>query len=156
MFKKRIFLLVFAAALLIVLPVQAQVDKTIGERINILGGAPTTYPAGEPFHVSHGWSLAAQDNAPAGLWTFELEVDGVSLKPDFIEHTVISYDPTFLGISYIFNFPDGLSSGLHTFTGHWFIPCGQAVRYGVIPGPCSTPNAKIEVFAIPLTVNFTE
>lgn len=157
MFKKKkwIFLVILAAALLITIPTQAQGNDPTGERINLFS-PPDSYPAGEAFHVNHGWYVAPSDESPIGLWSFELFVDDVLMKPDFNTTTVVWYEPTILLVGPLFNFPDGMSAGYHTLTGHWYAPCGQAVSYGWYPGPCSTPNAKIETNTISITVEFTE
>ena len=153
--KKWIFLVVLVAALLIVLPTQAKGNDPTGERLSLIL-PPANFPAGEPFHVVHGWYLAPSDENPIGLWSFELYVDDVLLKPDFNTTAVVWYEPTILLVGPLFNFPEGMDAGVHTFTGHWYAPCSVVVDYGWYPGPCSTPNAKIETDTTSVTVEFTE
>jgi hypothetical protein len=153
-------LVVFAAALLIVLPVQAHGHTPTGPRINLNWG-PTTFPAGEPFHITHGWYMMPSEDAPVGLWNFELEVDGVPMKPTFRWIEAYPADPsmgypTWLVRTPVFNFPDGMEAGSYTFTGHNYAPCEKAVEYGLYPGPCSTPNEKIVTLTRTLTVEFYE
>src|SRR2546426_4386273 len=72
------------ATLLLAVPAAADSPKVpVGEKINVLLGSPTTFPAGTPFHIRHGWGLAPADQA-IGIWSFRLDVDGVPRDPDFV------------------------------------------------------------------------
>ena len=67
-------------------PSAAPHQQRVGERVNVFLGSPTHFPAGEPFHVAHGWGGIASDSSDyeaVGKYTFVLEVDGVVRKPDF-------------------------------------------------------------------------
>ena len=160
MFKKWMILVVFVAALLIVLPVQAHKHTPTGPQIRLDSG-PATFPAGEPFHIPHGWGVVPDEFAPVGHWTFELELDGVLLKPTF--HWISAFPaqpsmgwPTWVVRTPVFNFPDGMEAGSYTFTGHNIAPCEQAVKYGFYTGTCSTRNEKVVTLTRTLTVTFTE
>ena len=152
--KKKILLIVLIAALVFVVPAAAKGKTPVGERINVLFGTPTSYPAGEPFHISHGWLFDLPDHAPVGIWLFRLEVDGVFVEHDFVQTEIISKKPTTITKKYVFNFPGGMT-GTHTFTGHWYGSCQVMVDTGYYPGPCPKPNAQIEFWTETLTVTFT-
>jgi F5/8 type C domain-containing protein len=130
----------------------AQSDP-VGARINVFAGTPTTFPAGEAFHITHGWGVGATDppNA-AGLWEFRLDVDGVPRAPDIVERSAgappqAGYEFPLLSRFWTFNFASGMT-GTHTFTGHWIGPCQ------FIQTSCATPNAQVESFARSVTVTF--
>ena len=67
----------------------------------------TTFAAGAPFHIAHGWM---PEDAQEPLTRFELALDGTRLEPE-----IASDDE---GTHYIFPFPEGLT-GTHTFLGVW-------------------------------------
>jgi len=133
--------------------VAAKRKEPIGERINVYLGTPTEFPAGDPFHISHGWFLIPGEG-PLGRFDFQLEVDGVPRDEDFVWRTVLhSQDPRYLRWEWVYNFPEGMT-GTHTFTGRWFVPCRYAVDNMGFPGPCSTPNVPVEISTYSLTVTF--
>jgi hypothetical protein len=131
----------------------------VGDRINVFLGTPTTFPAGQPFHIRHGGGIGATvPPEQAGLWEFELDVDGIERRADFVIRntdpaptTTLDYPRLNRGWSY--DFPAGMS-GVHTFTGHWLGPCGLAVEYGQYAGPCDTPGKQVEILTRTLTVDF--
>lgn len=135
------------------LPTPTQIEP-VGERI-VLYDPPEPrieFPAGEPFHIRHGW-LDPQDPLELAL-DFELEVDGVLRDEDFILTTIDqSGGEQQIGRQWLHNFTDGMT-GTHTFTAHWFAPCQWAVDNVDFPGPCATPDEKIEVKSNSLTVDF--
>jgi hypothetical protein len=53
----------------------AVAKEPVGPPINILVGPPTTFPAGTPLHIKHGWGLDGSMDA-VGKLGFALEVDG--------------------------------------------------------------------------------
>jgi hypothetical protein len=153
-----------AAAMLFALalvagPAAAASKEPVGPHISVFLGTPTTFPAGEPFHISHGWGIGATEPpAQAGIFGFRLDVDGIPRDADFVVRSTdappkTEFDAPVLNRGWVFNFPDGMS-GTHTFTGHWIAPCGAAVAELGYPGPCTTPNAPIEAIARSLTVTF--
>ena len=77
------------------------------------------------------------------------------VDPDFVLREVIGRDPTEIRYGWVFNFPEGMDPGPHTFTGHWVWPCRWLVENGHIPGPCPTPNEKTEFLTIEHIVTFT-
>jgi hypothetical protein len=146
-------LLVFA------IPAAAVPRARIGQRINVLLGTPTTFPANQPFHVAHGWigflHEPQQDHFQAiGKFAFRLELDGQAVEPDFVDRWV-SEDT--LHSSWVHNFPTGLSAGPHTFNGYFTGPCKVLVSVGYNPGPCPKQNEVILAGGAPatLTVEFT-
>lgn len=120
--------------------------QPVGEQINILLGSPTTFPAGQPFHIRHGHSLWS-DMPAIGVYDFKLQVDGTYVREDYVSLAVTSGDPDAIIKTWVFNFPDGMS-GTHTFVGHWLAPCRATL------GPCQHPNAQVEFLARTLTVTF--
>src|SRR2546430_11378683 len=133
------------ALALIALPAAANAgtNEPVGPAVSVLLGTPTSFPAGQPFHITHGWAVGATAPPQAvGIYAFRLEVDGVTRAPDFITRTADSpqstgYDAPVLNRSWTFNFPGGMT-GTHTFTGHWIEPC-QLVR-----STCATPNDPVD------------
>jgi hypothetical protein len=142
----------------------AATKEEIGPRINVLTGTPTTFPAGVPFHVHHGfgWGVGIETFTPpaGGVYSFALDVDGVPRAEDFVIRE--TFPPPATGLDFdlqartwVFNFPAGMT-GAHTFTGHWFQPCGAAVAGPAeYPGPCKDPAESVEVITSSLTVTFT-
>jgi len=143
--------LIFGAVVLAIgmapLPAAATTDESVGPPINILVGTPTTFPAGTPFHIKHGWGLEPSSDA-VGKYSFALEVDGAYGAEDFVLRSVITGNLDVLARTWVFNFPSGMT-GTHTFVGRWLAPCY------VTPGPCSNPNAAVEVDRHTLTVTFS-
>ena len=127
----------------------ADVNKAVGDALPLSGNL--TFPAGQPFHITHGWL-----NAPASMGTVsiphqslgeyqvQVTVDGVQVKPSFIQ-TTTSIDPTY-GIetfqTYVFNFPDGMT-GTHVFGTTFLGPCQGLVDSGFATGPCDKQNDLI-------------
>jgi hypothetical protein len=153
--RKSIFVtfLLVLALLAIAFPATANNPKTVGEQINLFYG-PNEFPAGEPFYIKHGWSITPSYNppTPVGIHGFELELDGIYQKADYLLN-IYSLEYEQISRHWVCNFPDGMT-GKHTFTGHWILPCQDAVESGIIPGPCPTPSEKIIVATRELTVTF--
>ena len=72
-------------------PAAAPAKERVGGRINVILGTPTEFPAGDPFHISHGWGPESgiSDADAIGRYRFELEVDGVRRAEDFVERSVV-------------------------------------------------------------------
>src|SRR6476659_7677933 len=90
---------------------EAERPTQAGARIGIFGGATQSFPAGQPFHFSHGFTTKPSTDGSLGLWRFTLTLDGVEVKPSFIDIRQMD-DPVFghlLFRVYVFNFPDGLT-----------------------------------------------
>jgi hypothetical protein len=135
---------------------QGSGTQEAGARIGIFGGATQSFPAGQPFHFSHGWLVKPDTDGPLGLWSVSLTLDGVQLHPDFIEERQID-DPVFghlIHRVYVFNFPNGLT-GTHVFAGTFWGPCDKLVAEGFAAGPCVTPNAVIAADGFPVTTTVT-
>jgi hypothetical protein len=143
--------LVLVALLAMTTPVFAAEKGPTGEKIRLYFG-DTVLPAGAPFYIEHGWVQTSEDGA-IGVFDFKLEVDGVLLQEDFKMFSAVSGDPDVLWRLWRYNFPDGMT-GMHTFTGHWIAPCQYAVDWLEYPGPCVTPNAKVETSSRSVTVTF--
>ena len=117
----------------------------VGARISIFGGPSQSFPAGQPFHFDHGWTVKPNKDDSLGLWSFSLTMDGVPVNPDFIEIRQLD-DPVFghvLWRVFVFNFPNGLT-GTHVFAGTWSGPCAEMVAQGFATGPCVSPKAVVE------------
>jgi F5/8 type C domain len=145
--------------LLFAAPASASPGEPVGQRINVYLGTPTTFPADTPFHIEHGWGLAATGHPEEnGIFAFSLDVDGIPRPADFVLRStelaqVTGYEYPALNRTWVFNFPDGMT-GTHTFTGHWIAPCDDAVSEQGYAGPCDTPNAPVVVATRTVTVTF--
>jgi hypothetical protein len=152
--KRKNFLLVtalFVLALLLTTPVLAREHHPIGDRINLFDG-DQAYPANTPFYVMHG--MGWHDVIP-GHWSFELEVDGVPVKPTYKELTTDVFEGygQYHRSIYTFNFPEGMT-GTHVFEGHWILPCQEYLNYGWVED-CARPPEEIEDWYAIVTVEFT-
>jgi hypothetical protein len=92
----------------------------VGDRISLLD-PPATYPANTAFHIWHGFVF--QDDRAYGRFEFRLDVDDVDVAADFFDVQV--FDRALFSKVWVFNFPNGLAAGTHTFTGHWITPDGE-------------------------------
>jgi len=137
----------------------ASVPAQVGDRVNVYAGTPTTHPAGEAFHIRHGWGIGATAQPEqVGIFDFRLDVDGIPRDADAVLRDtdpapVTEYDYPILNRGWIFNFAEGMS-GTHTFTGHWIAPCRIAVEELGYTGPCRTPGQRVEAIQRSLTVAF--
>jgi hypothetical protein len=146
-------ILLVLALLAIAFPVAADSEKTVGEQIHLYGS--NVFEAGVPFHIRHGWYMTTPSYnppTPVGIYGFELEIDGIYQMADYILN-IYSREYETIHRTWVYNFPDGMT-GTYTFTGHWIMPCQDAVESEIIPGPCRTPNEKIVVLTKELTVTF--
>jgi hypothetical protein len=140
-------------------PAAADPKEPVGDRISVFLGTPTSFAAGKPFHIRHGWGIGATEPPErAGLFGFRLDVDGVPRGADFVIRTTdpapkTEFESPVLNRSWVFNFPSGMS-GIHTFTGHWITPCDVAVADYGYAAPCPTPHAPVVAFSRSLTVTF--
>ena len=150
--KKMITFLLILTLLAMATSAAATSKEPVGDRIIVFGGGSTTFPAGAPFHIRHGWVNDSNTDG-IGIFDFELEIDGVLREEDFVMRSAESGDPDILIRFWVHNFPNGMT-GTHTFTGHWLGPCQPLVDMGFIPGPCTKPNAKVEALSRTLTVTF--
>jgi hypothetical protein len=146
------------AAVLLVANGFASAPAPVGERINVYLGRPTTLPAGQPFNIRHGWGIGPTEAAAAGIYSFQLDVDGTTRSADDIARSTGSppateYELPILNRTWIFNFPAGMT-GTHRFTGRWIAPCGTAVKEMGYPGPCHSPAEPVEALTRSLTVDF--
>ena len=67
---------VLVGALVVAGAVPAAAPSPVGDRIGLFS-ATTTFPAGQPFYLSHGWGVGATEPpAGAGIYEFRLDVDG--------------------------------------------------------------------------------
>jgi hypothetical protein len=145
MSKRILPALLLLAITLVVAPIAAAEEhERVGTRINLFAGNVQFFPAGQPFHISHGWGLSPHDGAPAlalGKYGFSLAVDGQEWEDDYVEKTKVEHPDfgTLQSRATVFKFPDGMT-GTHTFTGHWFGPCAGLVAGGFAPGPCEHPT----------------
>jgi hypothetical protein len=152
--KILVSILLMFAFLGITTPASAAQKVRVGAGISLFTG-PTTFAAGSPFHIAHGWLTNSSLDA-IGIYDFELEVDNVVRVEDFIERSAISGDPDLLARIWVYNFPNGMT-GTHTFRGHWYGPCQNLVNDGFYSGTCSNPTARVEanVILLPQTLTVT-
>ena len=151
--KIKLFVLLGLALMLTTSPVFASSKLPVGEPISVGGGYPTTFPAGDPFHIKHGWAMETTENGPPGKYGFELYVDGERVKEDFVMRTFNpDTHPVTFDLVWVHNFPDGMT-GTRTFTGKWYAPCEYAIELGYL-GPCPQPNASVMIVEGNLTVEF--
>ncbi|MEN8240833.1 MAG: hypothetical protein ABFS17_02840 [Chloroflexota bacterium] len=151
--KRKILFLVVIALLVVVMPVSAKPKAPVGDRLFVWPGAQTTFPAGEGFHIKHGWLLIIPDEAPVGAWSFALEIDGVFVDNDYVSRQVVGHKPLLIEKYYVHNFSEGMT-GTHTFTGHWYATCQALVHGGFLPGPCADRNEVVEYHVHSVTVDF--
>lgn len=144
-----------AAVLIVSLatPALAAPHRSTGDRIGLFAG-DRTYPANTAFYVSHGnGAVQGEDTAIGrgfGPDGFTLEVDGASRSATY---WVTDGRDGFVTTVWVFNFPDGMT-GVHTFTGHWWAPCG--VPTADIPCGDSPPTTPVEYLTLEITVTFVE
>lgn len=155
--KRLYLLLIVLCALLVAVPASAAKPEMLGEQINIFTHTPDEYPAGEPFHIVHGWEGLPLGEIQPGKFDFKLYVDGEFVNEDFVEREVSQSDEgPLLLMLWVHNFPGGLETGSHTFDGYWYSSCGYAVEMGYIDGPCEKVNKTILVKFDTHTVLFIE
>lgn len=145
---------IFLVAALLAVTIPVAVDAAggpVGEKIRVRD-ASIGFASGTPFYIQHGWIQYSQDGA-IGVFDFQLEVDGVLVGENFKAFSAESGEPDILTRLWGFNFPSGMT-GTHTFTGHWYAPCGYSVGWLGYPGPCVTPNEKVETSTKTLVVTF--
>ncbi len=145
-------ILLVVALLITVTPVAADAREPVGDRINLFFGGSIEFTTGAPFYIQHGWVQSSEDDA-IGAFDFKLDVDGVFVKEDFKKFSAVSGDPDALTRLWLYNLPEGMT-GVNTFTGHWIVPCQYAVDQLGYPGPCATPNAKVETNSRTVIVTF--
>jgi len=121
MMKKILWITVAILILGLDVPVSAQGQEYVGERLNLRYG-DQKFPAGVPFHITHGWGLS-QPGGVNGLFDFDLEIDGVPVQEDFIDRWADpSGDVVDLERMWVYNFPEGMT-GTHYFTLHYYGTC---------------------------------
>ena len=141
--------IVLSVGLLVILvaPVAATTKQPTGNRINLFSGNGS-YPASTAFHIRDGWLFQNPTAIEAiGKYTFTLDVDGPARAPDF--RTTESFPDGSVARLWWFNFPNGMT-GTHTFTGHFWGPCGASF-------PCNgqPSNTVVEQGTVSATVSFT-
>jgi hypothetical protein len=119
------FVLVGALLIALVVPFTASANSipTTGDRIAFFA-PPATYPANTPFYVEQGFvcylNVDTADCANAGT-SFVLYVDGVRQPSQKdVDQISVSGTPALL-VRYLTNFPQGLPTGTHTFTGDFYL-----------------------------------
>lgn len=153
--KKTILIVLLISLFVLAIPVAAETEEPVGERINVFLRTPKTFPADTPFHIRHGYWLWPPYDSANGLWDFDLEVDGVYQKEDYVDRWVDPYHGETPDIyrHWVHNFPEGLPAGKHTFVGRWYAPCKVAESWGL--PPCSNQNELVFLdWEIELKVNF--
>jgi hypothetical protein len=153
--KIRILILTLLLTLLIVIPVAAKKGEPVGFQISVFDPPPVIYePAGQAFHVIHGWKFYPKEEAMRfkdGL--FLLTIDGVEQTHDAILRKPGKDDRgTYLTIRWLFNEADGMY-GEHIFEGSWLMICGIALEDGLVES-CDDTSAWISLFETETVVIF--
>jgi hypothetical protein len=130
--KKTIVFLVLIALLAAAVPVLAEGQEVVGERINLMVTGNQRYPANQPFHIKHGFGFSPsldKSIEALGQFEFKLEVDGQPVQPDFVDRFAYGNSPDvdpedehWIMWGTVYNFPEGMT-GTHIFTAHWIWPC---------------------------------
>jgi hypothetical protein len=129
------------------MPAGAKQIELIGPTISPLTGHPTTFAAGAPFHVANCWLIPSTSDA-IGKFRIALEVDGTAVAGEPLFSTT-SGDPDIHNRCWVWNFPDGLSAGTHTFVQNWYAPCYATAQ------ACTNPNELVVAASYTLTVTFS-
>ena len=147
--KKAITMLcMMLIVLAIAAPATATRPEPVGDRLSIFPDNPTTtFDAGQPFNISHGWSFVPPEDIPGSGLGFDLWVDSVFHEADMVYRAAQSGggDGPSMTWQWVNNFPEGMTAGTHTFKGEWLASCSYAVNLGLYDGPCSTPNEIVVV-----------
>ena len=83
---------------------------------------PASFPAGVPFHIAHGFGAeGASDTSISNMDAhgFELFVDGAQI---FALREATLVGDRWVQLQWVFDFPEGLDVGAHTFRGVWIAP----------------------------------
>jgi hypothetical protein len=147
---RRILMLAGLAALLVAAmtgPALGRERTPTGDRIGLFGG-DRSYPADTSFYVMHGNAGVVDEDAAIGRNTFVLEVDGSAVPATY--QTREEADGLIVH-QWVFNFPDGME-GVHTFTGHWYAPCGVATQF--LDCENATPTTPVEYETQQISVTF--
>ena len=147
--KRLTLIICVVLMLLMVSPVQAASHQPTGEQINLMDAAVQEYPENTPFYILHGWLILKPNSI--GWLAFELEVDGALIPATYIDHSGTTMDT--YQHSWVYNFPEGMT-GVHTFSGHWYIQCNVALRNGLV-AECSHPTAHVDLETSEVVVTFT-
>jgi len=147
--KKITFVICAILMVLMVSPVQAAAHQPTGDQINIYDSGAQEYPANTAFYIQHGWLILKPNSI--GWLAFELEVDGALIPATYIDHSGTTMDT--YNHSWVFSFPDGMT-GVHTFSGHWYLQCNAALRFGFVT-ECSHPTAHVDLQSSEVVVTFT-
>ena len=115
----RGFLVLTALVAGLVVPLAAQASPTeVGPRIALFG-APASFPAETPFHVTQGFTCELGKAAClSGFTHFDLSVDGQPMSS--ATDLVFGDDGTLLAKLDLTNFRDGLPAGTHTLSAQWY------------------------------------
>lgn len=153
--KKLLWTLLMVGMILpVTFPASAAKPEPIGDRINIFESGNQSFTPETPFHIAHGWSIDPRMGYPIARFSFELEIDGVSVEADFVETEFFHGADDPLRRLWVHNFPGGMTGEVE-FTGRWFAPCQYAVDYGGYPGPCPDPIEVVEAKTTVVQVTFT-
>lgn len=158
MFSRRFCVVVVLALLSAVVgsvPAAADRPAPVADQFNLFFGVPSDYPADTPFHDTHGWTIGRESKG-AGLYNFELWIDGEYLSADFVWTDTSGFErgEGYIGRQWVINFPDGLPEGTYEFTGVWSAQCKFAAENDLYEGPCDSPSEKVPVLEITNPVVF--
>lgn len=147
--KRFTLIICVVLLLLMVSPVQAAAHQPTGDQIDIYESGAQEYPANTAFYILHGFEIIKPFSI--GWLAFELEVDGAIIPATYINNSGTTMD--IYNHAWVYNFPDGMT-GVHTFTGHWYIQCNVAMHPVDVP-ECSNPTAHVDLSTSEVVVTFT-
>lgn len=137
-----LLLLLVAAA-----PAAAAGRSPVGENLSLFPG-DQSWPASTAFHVRGGFALEGGNGQQAnGKYEYRLEMDGADVAPTLRVTEQIGGS---LAKRWYMEFAGGLT-GVHTFVGHYYAPCGTNE---FVPCGSLRPNTPVEILAVPATITF--
>ena len=148
--KRRSIVILSTLVLLVVAAVAAPVSAAqrlpSGTFISLFPG-DSDFPASTAFHMRGGFALERGASQAWGKGDFTLEMDGQNVPATL---RVNSTPDNLLMRLWYFEFPNGLT-GVHSFVGHYWVPCGADPAFACGSNP---PNTGIEIATVPATITF--
>lgn len=141
--KKKWSLLVVITLLVIMLIAAKPIEERVGQNLDLR--TAKEFSANEPFHTLGLLRDIAYGAEYIGRLDIRLVVDGVEIDEDYIEFFPYKNDgDTWLNKAFIFNFPDGLEKGKHSFQMYYTDKCGIWLWFGFV-SECENLEHLVEV-----------